>query len=69
MAKSKKAETEEKLKAVKITWKEDEKYLHDFAWEHSSPSAWFKDLAKAEYKRQNQDSKPQMNIGMNFLDD
>ena len=38
------------LKPVKITWKTDEKWLHDYVWEHSSPSAWLKDLAIAEYK-------------------
>jgi hypothetical protein len=48
----------DEMKPVKITWKNDEQWLHDFAWEHSSPSAWFKDLAIAEYKRQNSNELP-----------
>jgi len=39
------------LKGFKVTWKKDEKWLCDYAWEHSSPPAWIKDLIKAEYKR------------------
>lgn len=59
----------DEMKPVKITWKEDERWLHDFALEHSSPSAWFKDLAIAEYKRKNTEEQPMQNKGfMNFLD-
>jgi hypothetical protein len=58
------------MKSVKITWKEDEEWLCKFVWEHSSPSAWFKDLAIAEYKRQKTEEQPRQNPGaFNFLDD
>ncbi|MSS07036.1 hypothetical protein FYJ38_00085 [Clostridium sp. WB02_MRS01] len=58
------------LKPVKITWKADEKWLHDYVWEHSSPSAWLKDLAIEDYKRKNAEEQPkQQNQGLlNFLD-
>lgn len=41
----------EKLKSVKITWKDSEEWLSAYVWEHSSPSAYFKDLAIADYKK------------------
>ena len=58
----------DKLKPVKITWKEDEKWLHDFVHEHSSPAAWFKDLAIEEYKRQKEKEQPRNSQRFNFLD-
>lgn len=60
----------EKLKPVKITWKEDEQWLCDYTWEHSSPSAWYKDLAKAEYKRTHGEETPKESSGnmFNFLE-
>ena len=61
----------EKLKSVKITWKEGEEWLHDFVWEHSSPSAWFKDLAIEEYKRkrESKDQPTEQSSGkFDFLD-
>jgi hypothetical protein len=51
----------DEMKPVKITWKSDEQWLYDFVNEHSSPSAWFKDLAIAEYKRQNNNGIPKQN--------
>lgn len=58
----------DEMKAVKITWKKEEKWLYDFVVkDRSSPAAWFKDLAIAEYKRQKEEEQPK-NTPFNFLD-
>lgn len=61
---------EDELKPVKITFKKDEKWLHKYINDHSSPSAWMKDLAIADYKRKINEEKPKQNTGIyNILDD
>jgi hypothetical protein len=61
----------DELKAIKITWKSDEKWLHDYAYQQSSPAAWVKDLMKADYKKNHAEELQKINTDNNlfkFLD-
>jgi hypothetical protein len=40
-----------KIKPLQITWKDEEGYLRDFTYEHSSPGGYVKDLIKEDYKK------------------
>lgn len=55
----------DEMKAVKITWKNDEQWLYDYVKEHSSPAAWFKDLAIADYKKTHGEDTQKINGGNN----
>jgi hypothetical protein len=63
---------DEELKPIKITWKKEEKKYCEYALEHSSPSAWAKDLIIADYKKTHEEEKEQKkqnnNNVLNFLD-
>lgn len=41
-----------KINQHKITYKQDEEELFKYVDSHSSPSAWYKDLAKKEFEKE-----------------
>jgi hypothetical protein len=51
---------EEELKPTKLTWKEQERYLRNYTYEHSSPLCYIKDLIRDDFERKYKDDFDKM---------